>query len=54
MNETVTVEQLAVEVRALRARIEDLEDAQDLEVAIQENHGKPLMSWQDAKLDLGL
>ena len=48
----VTVEQLAVEMRELRQRIEDLEDVQELETAIRDNHGKPLIPWETAKQGL--
>ena len=48
----VTVEQLAVEMRELRQRIEDLEDVQELETAIRDNQGKPLIPWEIAKQDL--
>ncbi len=54
MSDSVTVEQLAAEMRRLRQRVEDLEDAHDLEVAIRENQGAPLISWETAKQDLGL
>ncbi len=47
MSEPVTAEQL-------KQRVEDLEDLRDLESAIEENQGKPLQSWADAKQDLGL
>ncbi len=48
----VTVEQLAVEMRELRQRIEDLEDAQELEAAIRDNQGKQLIPWETAKQEL--
>jgi len=54
MSETLTIESLASELRALRERVEDLEDIRDFEVAVKENNGKPLMSWEDAKRDLDL
>jgi hypothetical protein len=54
MNESVTVEQLAAEMRQLRQRVEDLEDAHDLEVAIRENQDAPLVPWETVKKDLGL
>lgn len=49
-----SVRELAAELARLRARIEDLEDARDLDAAIQRNLGKPLASWEQAKVDLGL
>jgi hypothetical protein len=55
MNESVTVEQLAAEMRQLRQRVEDLEDAHDFEVAIHEkNQGALLIPWETVKNDLGL
>jgi len=54
MSETLTIESLASELRALRERVEDLEDIRDFEVAVKENNGKALMSWEDAKRDLDL
>jgi hypothetical protein len=54
MSETMTIEQLASELRELRMRVEDLEDLRDLESAIRENDGRPLMSWDAAKRDLDL
>ena len=54
MNESVTVEQLAAEMRQLRQRIEDLEDAHELEISIRENQGKPLIPWETAKSEFGL
>jgi hypothetical protein len=54
MSETMTLETLASEVRALRERVEDLEDIRDYEAAVKENNGKPLMSWEEAKRDLDL
>jgi len=54
MSETVTVEQLAAEMRGLRERVEDLEDSRDLEQAVRDNQGKPLIPWNEAKQDLEL
>jgi hypothetical protein len=54
MSETLTFEQLALEVGERRARVEDLEDLRDSEDAIRNNAGKPLMSWEDAKIELDL
>jgi len=48
----LTVEQLTVEMRELRQRIEDLEDVQELEAAIRDNQGKPLIPWETAKQGL--
>jgi len=51
---TPTVQQLAAELAHLRLRIEDLEDARELDAAISRNAGKPLIPWDEAKADLGL
>jgi len=53
-NPTPSLEELAAEVARLRARVEDLEDARELDAAIRRNAGKPLIPWGDAKKDLGL
>lgn len=37
-----------------RERIEDLEDARELEAAIRRNGDKPLIPWDEVKADLGL
>lgn len=49
-----TLQQLAAEVAMLRERIEDLEDARELDAAILRNGDKPLVPWDEAKRDLGL
>lgn len=51
---TPTVQELAAELTRLRERVEDLEDARDLDVAISRNGKKPLIPWDQAKADLGL
>jgi cell division protein FtsB len=48
------IEKLAATVARLEARIEDLEDLRDLEQAITENAGKPLIPWEQAKAELEL
>ena len=52
--ETPTVQQLAAELARLRDRVEDLEDARELDAAISRNLDKPLIPWDQAKTDLGL
>ena len=52
--EPLTLESLHRELLALRHRVEDLEDLHDLEDAIKENAGKPLIPWEQAKADLDL
>jgi len=57
MTETVVVEQLQTlqrTVARLEQRVEDLEDLREFEQAISENAGKPLVPWDQAKLELGL
>ena len=53
-NSTPSLEELAVEVARLRERVEDLEDARELDAAIRRNADKPLIPWDEAKKDLGL
>ena len=52
--QTPTLEELAAEIRALKERVEDLEDLRDLELAIEKNAGKPLTDWDEAKRELDL
>ncbi len=52
--QTVTMQQLVAEVSRLRERVEDLEDARELDAAILRNGGKPLIPWDQATADLGL
>jgi hypothetical protein len=49
-----TLEELAAEVSRLRQRVEDLEDARELDAAIRRNADKPLIGWEQAQKDLGL
>jgi hypothetical protein len=49
-----TLRGLSLEVQSLRERVEDLEDARDLEEAIRKNGDKPLIPWEQAKKELGL
>jgi len=49
-----TLQQLAAEIARLRERVEDLEDARELDAAIRRNDGKPLIPWDQAKKELGL
>jgi hypothetical protein len=51
---TPTIQQLAAELARLRERVEDLEDARELDAAIRRNGDKPLIPWDQAKKDLGL
>jgi cell division protein FtsB len=57
MSETAVmeqIEQLRATVARLESRVEDLEDLRDLERAIAENAGRPLVAWEKAKAELGL
>ncbi len=49
-----TIQQLAADVAQLRERVEDLEDARELDAAIDRNRDKPLIHWDQAKIDLDL
>ena len=57
MSETAILEKietLSQAVARLQERIEDLEDLRDLETAIAENAGKPLIPWEQVKAELEL
>ncbi len=53
-SQPLTLERVYRELLALRERVEDLEDLRDLEEAIAENVGKPLIPWDQVKKDLCL
>jgi cell division protein FtsB len=46
------IESLSQTVTRLQERVEDLEDLRDLEEAIAENAGKPLLPWEQVKAEL--
>lgn len=48
------IESLSQTVARLQERVEDLEDLRDLEEAIVETAGKPLIPWEQAKTELDL
>jgi uncharacterized membrane protein len=48
------IETLNQAVVRLQERVEELEDLRDLEAAIVENAGKPLIPWEQAKAELEL
>jgi hypothetical protein len=48
------IETLNQAVARLQQRVEDLEDLRDLEAAITENAGKPLIPWEQVKAELEL
>ena len=55
MSEAMILERLETlnqAVARLQQRVEDLEDLRDLEAAIAENDGKPLIPWEQAKAEL--
>jgi hypothetical protein len=49
-----TLRSLQGELRALRERVEDLEDLRELNAAIARNRGKRLIPWAAARRDLEL
>lgn len=49
-----TIREIAAELARLRDRVEDLEDARELDAAIRRNGDKPLIPWGQAKQDLGV
>ena len=49
-----TIEQVMAELARLRERVEDLEDARDLDAAIRRNGDKPLIPWGHVKDELGV
>jgi hypothetical protein len=56
-NETLekpTLESLAIEVRRLQERLEDMEDLLELRNAVDRNAGKPGIPWEKVKTELEL
>ena len=49
-----TMREISAEVARLKDRVEELEDARELEAAILRNGDQPLIPWEQAKKDLGL
>ena len=49
-----TVAELAVQLAELRERVEDLEDALEIDAAIARNDGQPLIPWSEVEKELGL
>jgi hypothetical protein len=49
-----TLREIAAELARLKDRVEDLEDARELDAAIRRNEDKPLIPWDQAKQDLGI
>jgi hypothetical protein len=52
--EKPTLESLAVEVRRLQERFEDMEDLMELRAAVERNAGKPGTPWEQVKAELEL
>ena len=52
--EKPTLESLAVEVRRLQERLEDMEDLLELRTAVERNAGKPGIPWEKVKTELEL
>jgi len=52
--EKPTLESLAVEVRRLQERLEDMEDLMELRAAVERNAGKPGTPWEQVKAELEL
>ena len=48
------IETLNQAVNRLQERVEELEDLRDLEEAIAQNAGKPLIPWEQVKAELEL
>jgi hypothetical protein len=52
--EKPTLESLAVAVRLLQERLEDVEDLIELRAAVERNAGKPGVPWEQVKTELDL
>jgi hypothetical protein len=52
--EKPTLESLALAVRRLQERLEDMEDLMELRSAVERNAGKPGVPWEQVKADLDL
>lgn len=52
--EKPTLESLAVAVRRLQERLEDMEDLLELRGAVERNAGKPGAPWDQVKAELDL
>jgi hypothetical protein len=52
--EKPTLESLAVEVRRLDERLEDMEDLMELRAAVERTAGKPGTPWEQVKAELDL
>jgi hypothetical protein len=52
--EKPTLESLALAVRRLQERLEDMEDLIELRAAVERNAGKPGVPWEQVKAELDL
>jgi hypothetical protein len=52
--EKPTLESLAMAVRLLQERLEDIEDLIELRAAVERNAGKPGVPWEQVKTELDL
>lgn len=52
--EKPTLESLALELRRVQERLEDLEDLMGLRAAVERNAGKPGVPWEQVKAELDL
>jgi hypothetical protein len=52
--EKPTLESLALAVRRLQERLEDMEDLMELRSAVERNAGKPGVPWEQVKAELHL
>lgn len=52
--EKPTLESLAVALRRLQERVEDMEDLMELRAAVERNAGKPGVPWEQVKAELDL
>jgi hypothetical protein len=52
--EKPTLESLALAVRRLQERLEDMEDLMELRSAVERNAGKPGVPWEQLKAELDL
>ena len=52
--EKPTLESLALAVRRLQERLEDMEDLMELRAAVERNADKPGIPWEQVKAELDL
>ena len=49
-----TIREISAELARIKDRVEDLEDARELDAAIRRNGDKPLIPWEQARNEIGL